>query len=97
MNIDALAMDPFALPALVILIALASTAIWDGMSRIRVWEYGVCRGRRARRCKRTGEVQFILWKAGEQDHREDFWHPFNSYWWNEFSPAPEPHSKGPRT
>lgn len=49
-----------------------------------LWEYGYCNNRKARRNRKTSEVQFILWKAGEQGHKEDYWHPFNSSWWPNF-------------
>jgi len=41
-----------------------------------IWEYGLCSKSIARRHKTNGEVQFVLWKAGEQGHTEDYWHPF---------------------
>ncbi len=49
-----------------------------------VWEYGICKERNARRHKKKKNVQFVLWKAGEQGHKEDYWINFDSYWWNEF-------------
>lgn len=51
------------------------------------WEYGTCRAGRARRHRRTGEVQFILWKAGEQGHAEDYWYAMDRQWWPLFVPA----------
>lgn len=50
-----------------------------------VWEYGTCRDRKARRHNKNGNVQFVLWKAGEQGHKEDWWHDFDSFWWPEFN------------
>jgi hypothetical protein len=51
------------------------------------WEYGTYNnGRPGRRHKKTGAVQFILWKAGEQGHAEDFWHDTDSFWWPTFIP-----------
>lgn len=38
----------------------------------------------ARRNNFTGEVQFILWRAGEQGHEKDYWHQFDKYWWRFF-------------
>lgn len=84
--LDAFICDPFALPALVILVALAISAISDGISKIHWWKYGTCRGVRSRRCRICKEVQFIIWKAGEQGHKKDFWTSFNSYWWDQFIP-----------
>lgn len=58
---------------------------FDAWSHKRRWEYGACRGLKARRNRHTGEVQFVLWKAGERGHVEDYWHNFNSYWWPVFT------------
>jgi hypothetical protein len=52
------------------------------------WEYGTCRDMPARRHCRTGEVQFVMWKAGEQGHAKDYWHQFHPYWWDGFAPTP---------
>lgn len=49
------------------------------------YEYGTCDGRKARRHKRTGDVQFILWKAGEQGHKKDFWISFGYGWAERFT------------
>ena len=56
-----------------------------------VWEYGVAGNhvesrdcRTYRRNKLTGEVQFILWEAGEQGHKKDCWHLMNPTWWPTF-------------
>ena len=48
------------------------------------WEYGTCDGSPARRHKANKNVQFILWKAGEEGHKEDFWHNLDSSYWNSF-------------
>lgn len=48
------------------------------------WEFGTCNGMPARRSSRKKNVQFVLWKAGEQGHKEDYWHDFNSSWWGFF-------------
>jgi hypothetical protein len=50
------------------------------------WEYGVCRDKMARRHLKKGNVQFILWEAGEQGHQEPYWHDFDSSWWPQFEP-----------
>ena len=53
---------------------------------VRLWEYGTCGShkRRARRHTVGRNVQFVLWKAGEQGHKEDFWINFDSSWWETF-------------
>jgi len=48
------------------------------------YEYGTCKDFVARRHRRSGEVQFVLWKAGEQGHKEDYWHRFDNSWWPGF-------------
>lgn len=48
------------------------------------YEYGQCNNREARRHKVNGNVQFILWKAGEQGHKEDCWINFDKSHWSEF-------------
>lgn len=48
------------------------------------WEYGTCNGTAARRHIKNKNVQFVLWKAGEQGHKEDCWHNFDSSWWEGF-------------
>ena len=40
----------------------------------------------ARLDTKTGRVQFILWKAGEQNHKEDFWYNMGYGWENHFKP-----------
>lgn len=55
-----------------------------------VWQPGTLRGEPARRHPRTGEVQFILWKAGDPPGRaEDYWIRYDSTWWPQFVPAVE--------
>jgi len=51
------------------------------------WEMGTCNGRPARRHRANGNVQFVLWKAGEQGHEADFWHDFDRSWWIMFEPT----------
>ena len=48
------------------------------------WEYGTCKNVYARRNIKKRNVQFILWKAGDQGHKEDFWYDFDPYWWEGF-------------
>lgn len=58
--------------------------------RVSAFVYGTCKGRYARKHKRKGNVQFILWKKGDQKyvdgigHTEDKWHDFDSSWWSGF-------------
>lgn len=54
------------------------------------WVYGTCRGHVARRHRRTGEVEFVLWKAGEHGHSVDFWIGMDPYWWDQFVPGAAP-------
>lgn len=34
---------------------------------------------------KSGRVEFVMWKAGEQGHSEDYWMPLHEYWWPTFS------------
>ena len=55
-----------------------------------LYEFGtVSNGTPARRNRLTGEVQFVLWKAGEQGHAEDYWHEFGDGWETTFKPNTE--------
>ena len=49
-----------------------------------IWIYGTCLNREARKHRKKGNVQMKLWQAGEQDHKEDYWHDFDSSWWPQF-------------
>lgn len=40
--------------------------------------------RPARKNIKTGVVEFVIWRAGEQGHSADFWTPFHEYWWPTF-------------
>jgi hypothetical protein len=53
------------------------------------WEYGTAcvDGRKARRHRKRGNVQFVLWNAGEQGHIEDYWHDLDYSWWKTFKPS----------
>lgn len=59
----------------------------------REWTYGHAGPNlsRARR-NRKGEVQFVMWKAGEHDHTEDYWINMNAFWWPTFQPDDPPTS-----
>jgi hypothetical protein len=61
--------------------------IWPFKKRDK-WEDGLAGDplRPARRHKQSGEVQFVLWPAGEQGHSEDKWIAFDRYWWPTFVP-----------
>lgn len=54
----------------------------------RTWEMGICGpgNKTARRHRRKGNVQFVVWKAGEQGYTEDYWYDFDSSWWPGFTP-----------
>lgn len=61
---------------------------WPFTSRPE-WEYGIANGMPARRHRKNGNVQFVLWKAGQQGHNEDFWFDMHLHWWSSFRPNPE--------
>jgi hypothetical protein len=54
------------------------------------WEYGTCAGKKARRHTGNGNVQFVLWRKGDQKevdgigHFEDKWVDFDRSWWSLF-------------
>jgi hypothetical protein len=58
-----------------------------------LWEFGICNQRPARRHKKNRNVQFILWRVGDQKyvdgvgHTEDKWVNFDSSWWDGFVPT----------
>ncbi len=60
--------------------------IWNKLfgKKEELWEYGVCGSNRARRHIKNRNVQFVLWEAGEQGYKENYWHNFDSSWWPEF-------------
>lgn len=39
---------------------------------------------RPARRHRSGRVEFVLWKAGERGHTEDYWHAMHEDWWHTF-------------
>lgn len=59
---------------------------WFRLRGKPLYEYGTCRDKPARRNRITGEVQFVLWNAGEQNHTEDYWHKFGDGWEKQFKP-----------
>lgn len=60
---------------------------WIRLRGKPLYEYGTCAGKKARRNRLTGEVQFLLWKAREQGHTENYWHKFGDGWEKEFKPG----------
>lgn len=55
--------------------------------RFNLWKYGKIAGKSiwtARRHKIFRNVQFILWKAGQQGHKKDYWTNYDKYWWEFF-------------
>ena len=50
------------------------------------YTYGFVNNTPARKNNKTGEVQFVIWRAGEQGHKEDYWIRFDSSWWSQFKP-----------
>lgn len=40
--------------------------------------------RRVRLNTRTGDVEFILWEAGQHGHKEDFWYRMGDGWVTKF-------------
>jgi hypothetical protein len=54
-------------------------------SKSLFYEYGYCNGLIARKHRINKNVQFILWEAGQQGHKLDYWINFDSSWWGSFS------------
>lgn len=58
-----------------------------------LWEYGTCNGTYARKHKVNKNVQFIIFKKGDQKyvdgigHTEDKWVNFDRSWWGCFTPT----------
>lgn len=56
-----------------------------------IWEYGKLNNLYARRHKKKGNVQFIIFHKGDQKyvdgigHKSHKWIDFNSTWWKNFS------------
>jgi hypothetical protein len=49
-----------------------------------VYVYGYVNNTPARKNTLTKEVEFVLWRAGEQGHQKDYWIRFDSSWWSQF-------------
>ena len=66
---------------------------WVGDVSFSLWEYGTCNETYARRHKVNKNVQFIIFKKGDQKyvdgigHTEDKWVNFDSSWWDGFTPT----------
>ena len=62
--------------------------VWRLNRQAGEWEYGTAGlpPYRARRHRKTGDVQFVLWEAGQQGHTEDYWINFSSFWYHTFKP-----------
>ena len=73
-------------------LALAIVILADAMRDKPEWEYGTAGANAtpARRHTKRGNVQFVLWKAGEQGHTEDYWHDFDQSWWPTFKRSNAP-------
>lgn len=60
--------------------------------RERNWEYGYVGAKNARRHKKNGNVQFVLWRVGDQKevdgigHTSEKWVNFDKSWWVQFTP-----------
>lgn len=75
-------------------LAVAAFFLIEGRERLarEKWEYGTCAGKKARRHTTNGNVQFILWRKGDQKevdgigHLEDKWVDFDRSWWSLFVP-----------
>lgn len=55
-------------------------------TRRAIWQYGTCNNLHARRNKVSGVVEFVLWRAGEHGHMVEYWHKFDSTWYDQFEP-----------
>ena len=44
------------------------------------WVYGTCNNTLARKHRKKGNVQMLLWPAGQQGHKVDYWHNFGAGW-----------------
>ena len=48
------------------------------------WVYGTIGNITARKHRITGRVEFLLWPAGEQGHKRDYWYPPHEDHWDKF-------------
>ena len=55
------------------------------------WEYGTVKmdefGNETIVRRKGRKIQFVLWKAGEQGHKEDYWHDMGPGWLEKFRPS----------
>lgn len=80
---------PDYLVSLVILMAMYVYGWFNGKRQYSsLYEYGEVETMPGcvRRNRKTGEVQFILWHQGEQDHKHAVWHRCDPSWWPQFVP-----------
>lgn len=63
---------------------------WFRTKPLDEWEWGHINGTTARRHIRNKNVQFLLWKPGEQGHPEGYWHDYDPSWWPLFVPGDAP-------
>ncbi len=68
--------------------AQLNTQVKRGLLHGLVFQYGTVGDLKARRNRFTRVVQFVLWKAGEQGHKTDFWYPMHPYHHANFKPDP---------
>jgi hypothetical protein len=52
--------------------------------KISLWTYGICNNLPARKHRIFGNVQFVLWEAGKQGYKKDYWINFDKSWWGSF-------------
>lgn len=50
---------------------------------------------RPARKHKSGRVEFVMWKAGEQGHERDYWIAFHEYWWPTFKENHDGKCKSP--
>jgi len=75
----------YGVAVIMLAVGLLVAVVMEFFPSTPVWEYGEVDGQPARRDKKRGNVQFVLWKAGEQGHEADCWHNFDSSWWPKFN------------
>lgn len=60
----------------------------DSGGVIEPHDYGICfvndQWLHARRLRKSGRVQFVLWRAGENGHEQDYWHDMHQSHWRYF-------------
>lgn len=70
---------------IVVIYLMVIEPLWQKIKGTKhFWIYGTCNNKKARKHSIDKNVQFILWKAGEQGHKVDCWVNFDSSWWKQF-------------